>query len=459
MRGLSIRARITIGSVAVAAVLLAGALFIVRAQIERVLADSDVALATSDLASFTADIAANAGSEIDDPGTGVLVFIRAPDGETQVDTLPHDVRERVDERASGDVEFRMTDDDEGRNFVVIGRVVETAQGEWMLWAARSTSASELALGGLDRVLIIGGVVLLVGFGASAWLLAAFALRPVTRMRRRAESLGTAMDGDLPVGRADDELSALARTLNELLARVRSSTLREKQMVSDAAHELRTPLAALRTQLELAHDDFGDPEALARHISSAESSTTRLAALAGNLLELSRLESDPAPASRVSIAPYLVAELMGAVDRARLLGLATSTEVGFDLTGFDGDVELAGTAQSGRYNLDASSFGRLADNLLSNAVAAAAGGNVEARLIQDADALRLIVTDDGPGMPDAFIPHAFERFTRPDAARTAQTGGSGLGLALVQAIATAAGGTATLANTSPGFVVTVHLPKM
>jgi signal transduction histidine kinase len=449
VRRLTIRARITLGSVLVAFVLLSGALLVVRSQVAEVLTRSDAELAASDLAGFVADITADTEPEVDDPGTGVLIAVRSPGGSVEIDTLPHDVREIVDARPEGDDEFRMTDD-EGRGFVVVGRVVDTEAGGWALWAARSTSASELALEGLDRLLLAGGALLLAGFAAASWLLATLALRPVSRMRTRAETLGAALDGELPIGRADDELAALARTLNDLLARVRASSAREKQMVSDAAHELRTPLAALRTQLELAHDDFGDAAALERHVRSAESSASRLSSLAGNLLELSRLESEAGRAPRTASAEELVTEFLGAVDRARLLAVSSSTEVAFDLT-----VE----ARSDRFALDPASFGRLVDNLLSNAVTSAAGGTVEARLAQGAGELSLVVSDDGPGMPAEFLPHAFERFSRPDDARTSQSGGSGLGLALVRAIASAAGGAAEVTNTASGFAAAVWLPKM
>jgi signal transduction histidine kinase len=270
------------------------------------------------------------------------------------------------------------------------------------------------------------------------------------MRRRADTLGTAMDGDLPVGRARDELSALATTLNELLGRVRASTLREKQMVSDAAHELRTPLASLRTQLELAHDDAGDAKALGRHLLSAETSVDRLVSLAANLLELSRLEAAEGAPTRVSDIAELVRELMSAVDRARTVGLATGAEVGYELSTDD---------DSSRFGLDAQSFGRIADNLLSNALRASPSGSVEARLRQTSSGLELTVVDDGPGILEDFLPHAFERFSRPDVARGAQSGGSGLGLALVHALATAAGGQVSLRNTNPGFEALVTIPNM
>jgi len=267
------------------------------------------------------------------------------------------------------------------------------------------------------------------------------------MRERAATLGAADDGDLPVGAAHDELADLANTLNEFLARVRTSASREKQMVSDAAHELRTPLAALRTQLELAHDDFGDAAALALQVRAAEVSVERLSSLATNLLELTRLEQEAEPAT--STAHDLAEEFTTSVDRARLLGLTKSADVTFEVGTLDGT-----------YGLSTQSFGRLTDNLLANAIAAiGTHGSVTAELAQDAGGLILTVTDDGPGMPESFVAHAFERFTRPDNSRTSATGGSGLGLALVKAIAESAGGAASVTNLQPGFRAQVTIPHV
>lgn len=451
---LSIRARITVGSVLVAAVLLAVALLIVQAQFAATLADADATLARNDLSSFVVDIQNNPNEPVDDPGTGVLVVVRDPTGTVQLNTLPHDVDELVRALGPSNTETTLTDD-EGRTFVVACRLIGTADGDWSLCAARSTASSELALEGVDRVLLIGGLLLLIGFGLASWLLASAALRPVTAMRRKAEALrlnDTGLndtDTSLPVGRANDELSALATTLNEFLGRLRSSADREKQMVSDAAHELRTPLAALKTQLELAHADFGDAEALRVQVTAAEASVARLSALASNLLELSRLE-----ASRVTAtvaAATLIDEFTGSVDRARLMALAHHTDISFDVKVPDETVQ---------YPLDAHSFGRLVDNLLSNAVAAVDdGGAVVAMIEQLPDSLELTVSDNGPGMPEDFLAVAFDRFTRPDESRTTATGGSGLGLALVQAIAVGAGGTVSVDNTHPGLRVTARIPKM
>ncbi|NYF09077.1 signal transduction histidine kinase [Leifsonia sp. AK011] len=405
---LSVRARITLGSLAVAAVLLVIALVIVRGQVAAILTSADVSLARGDLTSFESDIAANPDEPVDDPGTGVLVLVRDPRGVEQVNTLPHDIDEVVEHRPPTDTQFTFGDD-ERRTYVVVGRAIDSENGTWALWSARSTSSSEIALEGLDRVLVIGGIVLLLGFGAASWFIATAALRPVQQARDR-----------------------------------------EKQMVSDAAHELRTPLAALKTQLELAHDDFGNAEALASQVRAAETSVDRLGSLASNLLELTRLEGRPgaAPLSEVTT---LVDEFTGSVDRARMLALANNVTVDFD---------VAAAPSAGRYRIDASAFGRVADNLFANAIAAVGrDGTVAATLAERGGSLVLAVADDGPGMPDEFLPHAFDRFTRADSSRTGATGGSGLGLALVRAIARDAGGDATARNTHPGLLVEVSFPKM
>ncbi|MBC7589597.1 MAG: HAMP domain-containing histidine kinase [Salinibacterium sp.] len=443
---LSIRSRITLGSIVVAAVLLLIALVVVQAQVATTLSAADVTLAQSDLESFQKDIIANPREKVDDPGTGVLVYLRDPESAVQVNTLPHNIAEYVASRTANDEQFTMTDD-EGRAFVVVGRSVSTDSGIWALWSARSTSTSELAIQGLDRVLVVGVVVLLVGFGIASWVLATAALRPVAAMRRQAEAMPP--DGQLPVPRTRDELSELATTLNRFLAQVQNSSAREKQMVSDAAHELRTPLAALKIQLELAHHDHGDAAALARQLDAAETSVDRLTSLASNLLELSRLEAhENSPASAL---PELVDEFTGSVDRVRSLAVTKGITIDFDLIIAD---------EASRYGMDAQAFGRLADNLFSNAVnALPPEGTVTGTLEQLTDTLVLRVADDGPGMPDDFLPLAFERFTRPDSSRTTATGGSGLGLALVQALARKAGGEAAVENTHPGLAVTVTLPNM
>ena len=443
---LSIRTRITLGSLAVAALLLLVALVIVRAQVASVLTEADASLASSDLTSFVQDISADPDGEVDDPGTGVLVLARSPAGVVEVDTLPHDVADVVEHRPAADERFTLTDD-EGRTYVIVGRALDTGSGTWSLWAARSTAASELAVRGLDGVLVVGGLVLLAGFGLASWLLTTAALRPVNALRREAESLTA--DGRLPVPRTRDELAALATTLNGFLEKTQASTDREKRMVSDAAHELRTPLAILTAQLEIPAAERGDPLALAARLEAAGASVDRLAALASNLLELNRLEGrDTAP---VGTASDLADEFTDSIDRARVLSVRRQVTVDFTI-----DTPQPQSA----YRCDRVGFGRVVDNLLANALNAVADrGTITAALQQHGDQLVLTIDDNGPGMPNNFLPVAFERFTRADASRGSATGGSGLGLALVRAIAVDAGGTVTAENLTPGLRVTVTMPQM
>ena len=451
LRRLTIRARITIGSVLVAAVIFAIAMMAAHAQVVSILLAADAALARADLDSYAIEVVANPSGLVDDSGKGLLVSIRDPSGQVKLDTLPHDIRRFVEHRAGRNEKFSSGED--GTSFVVVGRLVKTTTGEWSLWAARSTASSLLAMQSLDVAFILGGIVLLVAFGFASWLLASAALGPVRRMRQRAESLGMDSTSVLPVAEAKDELSELATTLNAFLGRVRASSAREKQVVSDAAHELRTPLSALKTQLELAHDDFDDAAALAAQVIAAERSVDRLSSLATNLLELSRLDGQAVPVLP-SFAEDLVSELMGSIDRARLIGLANDAEVGFT-------VSLVSPVDArARFAISAENFARLADNLLANSVAVISpGGSVDADLTEEPGKIVLRVTDSGPGMDETFLPHAFDRFSRPDDSRTASTGGSGLGLALVRAIATAANGTVHLQNTGSGLVATVSIPKM
>jgi two-component system, OmpR family, sensor kinase len=448
-RSFSIRTRITLGSAAVAIMVIGIAIVGIRINAESTLHSSDVTLATTDLASFQKDLTENGGVHVDTPGAGILVLVRDQDGRVAVNTLPDEVTETVGNKQPSNTTFAATED--GSPYVVVSRTVKTKNGTWGLWAARSTASPRLVVAKLDAALLVGGLLALIAFTAASWLLATFALRPVTAMRRRAETLsGTGDNERLPVGSADDELAALAMTLNEFLDRVHDGTIRERRMVSDAAHELRTPLAALRTQLELAHDEFGDAAALQQEIIGAENSVGRLTALANGLLELSRLEGETAETGPANSAE-LLDETMGSVDRARMLALTKNADVAFATNDLD---------YAANFLLEPSAFARLLDNLLSNAVNAVGdSGSIELLLRDTGEALEVVVTDDGPGVPESFLPKAFDRFSRPDESRTATRGGSGLGLALVRVIAESAGGTAELANGSTGAVATVRIPKM
>jgi two-component system, OmpR family, sensor kinase len=448
-RRLSIRWRITIGSVLVAAILLTGAAFVFRGQIQQVQINSDKKLLYGASTPYIAQIL-NHPTQIDKPAGEEHVAVVNPAGKIVTSNLPDTLSDRLGtlrvlNSGSHFLTFSQV------HYLVTVETVATPDGEWRILGTRNEAATEAVLANLTNILVIGAGVLLIGFGLASWLLTTAALRPVTRMRRRAETLRASGSPEpLPVGPANDELAELANTLNDFIASVRVTAARERQMVSDASHELRTPIAVLKAQLELAHLSEGDAAALRNDLTLAEDSVDRLSKLATNLLELSALEAE----FEIKATDWqsLVTEFVATSDRARVLALSKKVRVEFDVEESEDDL---------RYRVSTTHFGQILDNLTSNAIRAAPeGGAVSVRFSQRDGQLWLVVDDSGPGMPDSFIPVAFDRFSRPDEQRGGTGGGSGLGLSIVSAIVSNAGGEVSLANRDEGgFTVEVTLPAV
>ncbi|MEO7121877.1 MAG: HAMP domain-containing sensor histidine kinase [Lacisediminihabitans sp.] len=444
----SVRWRITLGSLLIAAVFFGAAGTVFRFQVDSILHRTASTLLSNDAQQFETSLRSSDGGTVDQPGRGQLVGVVDPSGKVRVNTLPHTLFERLSSLVKLDSTvwtINIGDD----SYLVRNQTVKTTAGTWHVVTARNQETFTILLDQLTIALLVAVALLLVGFGGASWLLTGAALRPVTRMRKQAEVLSSHGSTEpLAVGPAQDELAALATTLNEFIRQLRLSAERERQMVSDASHELRTPIAILKTQLELAHLARGDAAALEAEITAAEHSVERLSNLANGLLELSQVQATNRDA--VSSFATLAAELANSVDRARLLAASTNIMVDFDITD---------DAEPLEYALAAENFGRLVSNLTSNAITALDGaGTVGIGLGQASGALTLTVSDSGPGIPPEFIPVAFDRFSRPDESRSTRAGGGGLGLAIVKAIVTSAHGTVALENRASGGVrVTVVLP--
>ncbi|MFM9918023.1 sensor histidine kinase [Lacisediminihabitans sp. H27-G8] len=448
LRHVTIRWRITIGTLVIAIVLATAAVVVFRAQVEHILSSTTTTLLRHDAAPYVRDITDTGTPSIERAGTGQLVAVIDPAGTVVESSLPRTLEDRVADivKLPGDTNTVVNADDSYR---VYNATVITNEGAWTIITARNEDSSILSLDRITQALMIGALVIVIGFGVASWLLTGAALRPVDRMRKQAEALvAQGSTEPLPIGSATDELSELATTLNLFISDVRQSVDRERQLVSDASHELRTPLAILMAQLELAHLSHGDADALEAQIVSAQHSVARLSGLATGLLELSQLEAR-VPDIRSSWV-QLADELAASVDRARMVAVASTVTVDFD---------VAGEPTDSSYLIAVENFGRIINNLTSNAIAAQPrGGSVRIALRHSDRELLLTVVDSGPGMPESFLPVAFDRFSRPDAARAANNGGSGLGLAIVQAIVQAANGSVTLSNAA-GFTVTVSLPAL
>lgn len=318
-------------------------------------------------------------------------------------------------------------------------VVSTSspEGPVTVYAAQSTRSVDESISELVAVLSVGIPVVVLALALAGWLLVGRALRPVETMRRQVAAIpGTEPGRRLEQPPARDELGRLAATFNELLARIEASTGRQRQFVADAAHELRSPIAALQAQAEV----FArHPQVAATPAAQAGmlADTQRLARLVDDLLALARLDAHPHPPRQVVDLDDLVLQ---EVRRA----------------GGRGPTVRADQMSAGRVLGDPAALDRVVRNLLDNAVRHATA-TVTVRLDTTEEMVTLVVADDGPGIPSLDRDRVFERFTRLDDSRSRDAGGAGLGLAIVRDVVESHGGRVQIQDNQPGARFTVVLP--
>jgi signal transduction histidine kinase len=283
-----------------------------------------------------------------------------------------------------------------------------------------------------------GIPLLVaGVGLLIWFLVGRALRPVESIRTEVEDIThTTMHRRVPEPASTDEVARLARTMNSMLDRLEAAAAQQRRFVSDASHELRSPITAMRADLEVALRDTSetDWEALAQR---ALGETDRLARLVDDLLELARLdEGATRPYDAVDIDELVLHDVA-----ARANGIALHAD----------DVS------AGRVEGDRRQLAQIVRNLLDNATRHARS-HVALGVREEDGTVVLTVDDDGDGIADADRTRVFERFARLDEGRARDAGGAGLGLAVVDRVVAAHGGTVRVL-TSPlgGARFEVRLP--
>ncbi len=295
-------------------------------------------------------------------------------------------------------------------------------------------------------------VLTALLAAAIWVALGRALHPVDQLRRAAAQVArTGGPGALPVPPGDDELAALARTLNEMLDRLEVAAARQRAFVADAAHELRSPLAAARASLEVAR---AHPSAYtgAELAEDLEGEVLRMQALVDDLLLLARVGSSPTAVADVdllAVARDGVATSGG--------GVASSGDVGGgDVGGGVVGVEVIGVevVGAGRGLGDPAALARVVRNLVDNA-----RRHARSRVRVSVADGEVVVDDDGSGIDPADRDRVFERFVRLDDAREREAGGSGLGLAIAREIARDAGGDVLLEDSPWGGVrATLTVPR-
>lgn len=304
----------------------------------------------------------------------------------------------------------------------------------------SLESRDEALSSLLTLLLIGGPVALILASIAAYWTVGAALRPVEAMRRRASEVSASGSQQrLPVPDAKDELRKLGVTLNQMLDRLQTALERERAFVDDASHELRTPLAAHKAELELALRYGATTDELRTAIASAIEEADRLSQLAESLLVIAR--SDKGELA-LKLEPVEIPDVFATL-RARL-GARAERE-GRPLVFADGS---PGAIEADRMRLE-QALGNLVENALRY------GEGTVRVWSRNADGrMEIHVSDEGPGFPPEFLPHAFERFRRADTARSGD--GTGLGLAIVKAIAQAHGGHASARNADDGADVWIDL---
>ncbi|MBQ1117931.1 ATP-binding protein [Streptomyces anulatus] len=297
-----------------------------------------------------------------------------------------------------------------------------------VYAGAPLAAEQEAVNTVRGAMLTGLPLLLVVVAGVTWLVTRRALRPVEGIRREMAAITASEDlaRRVPEPGSRDEVAALARTTNETLTVLEASVERQRRFVADASHELRSPIASLRTQLEVAE---AHPELL--DLPGAVADTVRLQVLAADLLLLARLDAGEKPGSATVELGALVREEVSQRTGDRI---AVSVEV----------------PQGGAFEVNGSrgQLSRVIGNLLDNAQRHAEG-SVAVSVAADGRGVRVEVRDDGAGVPEDERERIFERFVRLDDARSRDDGGAGLGLAIARDVAARHGGTLTVDRAAEG----------
>lgn len=321
-------------------------------------------------------------------------------------------------------------------YLVLVEEARAGSQEYTVVVAASVEEVDDSTAALMAPLVVGLPLLLLLVGGTTWVVATRALAPVEGIRREVEHItGDRLQRRVPEPRSRDEIHRLARTMNQMLARLQDSRARQQQFVADASHELRSPLASLRQTAEVARAHPGAlPEGELADAVLEES--VRMQRLVEQLLVLTRADEGAVVRARhdVDLDDLARAEAR----RVRRAGLT---------------VDTSGVAAV-RVRGDSTALGQVVRNLVDNAARHASSAvTISAR--DAGDDVELVVQDDGLGIPPEHRQHVFDRFVRLDEARARDAGGSGLGLAIVQEIVAAHGGSVDVSSSPLGgarFVV-------
>jgi signal transduction histidine kinase len=305
-------------------------------------------------------------------------------------------------------------------FLAVATSADSARGPLTVIAGGTLETVTESTAATARLLVIGLPLLLLVVGLTTWLVAGRALAPVEAMRAEVEAISTKeLHRRVPDPPGHDEIARLAATMNKMLERLESGQRRQRRFVSDASHELRSPVTTIRQHTEVAQS-HPEQTSMDELVDVVLAETIRLQHLVDDLLLLAKM--DEGTLSRKTEAVDLDDILLGEIDRLR-----ATTDLQVDATGIS----------AGRVSGDPAQLRKLIRNLVDNA-SRHARSVVALAVKEDADGVAVIVDDDGAGIPESERRRIFERFVRLDEARDRDSGGAGLGLAIVAEIAAAHG---------------------
>jgi signal transduction histidine kinase len=367
-----------------------------------------------------------------------LIQVMTPAGAVVASSLNMEGRPAVVRLAPGQSANVVTplDDDE---FVAVAEGAQTSDGPRIVLVARALVDVLDTTTVITRLLIIGLPLLVAVVALTTWFAVGRALAPVEAIRREVDAISAAqLHRRVPQPKADDEIGRLAATMNRMLERLESARNSQRRFVSDASHELRSPITVIRQHAEvaLAHPDRVTAAELAEVVLAEQQ---RMQRLVEDLLLLARADEHvPLPREAVDLDDL-------AFEEGHRLRSTTSKHV--DTSGVSA-VRVQG---------DADALRRVIRNVGENA-ARHASSRVDITLVERRNGVVLTIDDDGPGIPESERVRVLHRFVRLDEARSRDEGGSGLGLSIVDEVVRAHGGS-VLIEESPlgGARIQIALP--
>jgi two-component system, OmpR family, sensor kinase len=319
----------------------------------------------------------------------------------------------------------------GRRFVVV--------------AAQSSEPVDRSVGRVVKLLLLGGPAALLATALGGWWLARRSLRPIERISATAEAIGVdRLSERVAVWRSDDEVAHLARTINTMLDRIQFGVEEQRRLVADTSHELRTPLATMRSELDVSLRTDALSPAASEVLRSARDEVDAMSRTVDDLLTL-------AAADDGVLGLQAVATDLGDLVAGVASGLANVAERRAVTLGYEGPAVTV--------LADPVRLGHAIRNVLENAIEfSPPGGSVNITTTHHGTGARLVVEDDGPGVPPPLRERVFDRFFRIDPSRSRATGGSGLGLAITREIVAAHGGTVQATDVAGRSAFVLDIPQ-